>query len=363
MKKKILLSITIFAIVFLLTGCGNVPEWKKNLCEKNAIRTAKKYIKKKYNFEPNIISSEAIIQDQLFDASKFGEKLTGAKVVAEYNGKEFNIYNSCKMFKDDNDDDYQIPEIREEMAKYFEEGVKNILKDNKNVISYKVSIVPNYDFMSVREYFDKNNIDDKFLYVLDRVEIIYLGESGLSSAEKEKLSKVGYGDIKIYNIKDLNEYNKYLNEKTENDYDIPKFLLYSYDHLENSLNKGTWKQDKYNTIIDNGIHFISKAEGNFIEPVSLLTYEPITASKTFVSANRAYKVLTDAAVDIYIPAETVSAYNLYSLKLGHRELRGQEGEEYYYQDWFNLDLLKDNKKYIYYKGDRLFTNDIIDFSK
>ena len=374
MKKKIILFITMLSILFLLTGCGNVSEAAKNRCKNNGKKLAIKYIKNKYGFEPKIISSNALIEDELLDASKFGEALVGAKITAEYKGKTFRVINSCKMLKNDSKDDYQSYEIKEYMSEYFESKVKNILKNNTNVVSYKVSI--KYEPMkysladskdipySYSEYFDKNNINDIFLYLLDRVEIISIGESGLSNTEKEQLSKIGHGEINIYNIKNLAEFNEYKRNNPDEEYRfMPKFLFYSIDTNKYWKKEGTWKTEKYYTIVDNGISFISSYDGVFIKPIDSSTYQDIVTNENYTSSKRSYKITADTNVYIYIPAENVSKYNLYDLKIGHKELRGSEGAEYYYQDWYNQELLTEGKKYIYYSNDHIGLNDIIDIYK
>lgn len=351
-KKSILLILTIVTMVFLFSGCRTIQREEAD-CEENAEINAEKYIKEKYGFEPDIYSVDTETNDTFY------EKIVGAFIEARYNGKTFNIQTSC----DRNDtssatDNYQSEEIEKSLREYYDTKLKEIFSNNTNIVYYRVTFRDSNFFL--HETFDKNNISEDLLKNLDSIDIVVLGENSVSTSELEGLTKIGYR-FNIYNIKNLEDYNKYAKSNEEEEFfSVPTFLLYS------TIKKSTdnWETIKYNAILDNGFYFISSAEGKFIEPINYSTHEAIAASEAFVAEDRAYKILTDKGVDIFISPDAVAAYSLNNLELYYSEFNDTTNG--YYQDPTFETLTKyniGNETYIYYSGTKFRTNDIIDFFK
>lgn len=164
-NRKISIHIALLSILILLTGCISEEErqqaeqWRKR-AEQNAVE----YVKEKYGFEAEVISSEIQKAEDLF-----GGRLTSKNLVKmQYDGKEFSVLSFGEdEYMDSASDNYQKQEIeeayKEEVNKLFEtEPNAIVIQGGDNNGTQSLNGDDFYD-MFFHEYFDGSNLEEVIL--------------------------------------------------------------------------------------------------------------------------------------------------------------------------------------------------------
>ena len=358
-KTIILVSVIVASLIifgdFANFGCSHVSILEKKTCEVTSRVKAKYYIKNKYGFTPKINNVDVYTRDKMFDSSKYGEDLGGARVYSEYNGTPISIYTPCVFSSNISTgktivDDYQKEEAERYMSTYLYDKTTKIANSNKNIIDYRVRTKKYTKPLGYHDYFDINNISEEYLYLLGNLDIVFEGENGPSKNDMDDIKNIGHGVIKIYNVKSKKEYEKYMEDKLESDdISLPAYLLYSETSNIGSAD-GKFNTTYYNTITENNISLITgtTTKEKILEPVSLDELQEIILNNPSLQLRysyvQAYRKIGDGYIYAYVPSETLKTYNLL--------------------DYNESVLLSNNSdNYIYYPIKIINEGDIIIFSK
>ena len=163
MKKRFWsICLILITSVWLLTGCisaeerAQAEEWRKQ-GEKNAVT----YVKQKYGFEAEVVSSDTQKVSDLF-----GARLTSKSLVTmEYDGKEFGVLIEAEQSRmDEAADNYQKEEVEEaftkEVTKLLGTSPDRInMKGGDNVDGWGKNGDAFYN-MYFHEYYDGENLEE-----------------------------------------------------------------------------------------------------------------------------------------------------------------------------------------------------------
>ena len=161
-KTKRNISLLLLAFSLLLTGCiseedrQQAAKWREQ-AEKNAVE----YVKDKYGFDAQVLSSETQKVEGLFSATLTSKTL----VKLEYEGKEFGVLSYGEdEYMDKASDNYQkdiiVESYKEEVCKLFEVEPDNFeVVGGENFSSQSVNGDEFYD-MYFHEYFDGENLEE-----------------------------------------------------------------------------------------------------------------------------------------------------------------------------------------------------------
>lgn len=181
--KRFGISIMVFGIVFFLTGCLpfknqlQTARWRAR-AEENAIE----YIKDKYGFEAEVLSSETQMIEGVLTVNSSSQTLVKMK----YDGKEFGVLsNGNDEYMDDASDNYQKDEIEEA----YREEVYNLFGIEPNTLEMKggdnasAKDVNGEDFydMYFHEYFDGTNLEEVLMQYQFYSLVEYVGDVDLDT--------------------------------------------------------------------------------------------------------------------------------------------------------------------------------------
>lgn len=334
MKKLILqlLILTTLSLI-LLTGCGYTAEEKAEMSsnEKLSKEIAKTYIKEKYGFTPNIVSTKSEKSDS-GPVPSFSTSATGyVYVTCEYNGETFDVVTYADENTDKTYDNYEYNTIRDKVSETISESLGIDIIDT-NLLYGEI-------FGSINGL-----IHDKFttLQNLNNNKfIIQCNTTSSTNTITEESMKSLRGllpessDISIltyYNKEAYNECSKttFTNGSSQLGFDIYHYTLYISEYLTYSKNKEFEHMSfKVKTIEDNGYTWYFVYSTN-IDNISIEKTESLQASnwngygfKNAKSISNFYKLTitpnndsesrSSHGVSIFIPAEQVKNYKTYKI--------------------------------------------------
>lgn len=209
MNKKIVYSFFCTCFIFLiLSGCGYSKkeiQYMKKL-ESQAKTNAIYYIKNKYGFVPNIISTD-VEKGNSAAVLDFTPSPTGYIYVnLSYKGKNFEVYISGEKQSKEGFDNYQYDEINRAVTKYISEktGINSYSNSNNYGIRYYED---NHNGL-IKDLFDTYNLEHILENNKFNILVEYIGNSNLEyikinrvfdNLKKTKIMLVNYNSLESYN--------------------------------------------------------------------------------------------------------------------------------------------------------------------
>ena len=216
MKKKMIFSfICISFVLVLLTGCGYSKEEKQYMkkLESQAKENAINYIKNKYGFIPNVISTD-VEKEDTGPVPDFTPDPTGnIYVYLSYKDKKFEVYISGEEQSSDGIDNYQYNEITSATIKYIEE--KTNLNPYSNSINYGNQYSDKNHNGLIKDLFTNDNLEQIIENNHFKILLEYIGASNLEyiktnqifdNLQKTRIILVNYNSLEAYNKASTHSY-------------------------------------------------------------------------------------------------------------------------------------------------------------
>jgi len=217
MKKKMIFSfICISFVLVLLTGCGYSKEEKQYMkkLESQAKENAINYIKNKYGFIPNVISTD-VEKEDTGPVPDFTPDPTGnIYVYLSYKDKKFEVYISGEEQSIDGIDNYQYDEITSATIKYISE--KTNLNSYSNSINYGNQYSDKNHNGLIKDLFTNDNLEQIIENNHFKILLEYIGASNLEyiktnqifdNLQKTRIILVNYNSLESYNKASTHSYN------------------------------------------------------------------------------------------------------------------------------------------------------------
>lgn len=315
--KRVFFSLILLSFILLIAGCGYTKEEKAYMkkLEKQASENAINYIKNKYGFSADIISSE--VEKYSSSGVPFSSDLTGdVYVKLKYKDKKFIVYISGENVNIDGKDNYQYDEIVSDIL--------NLIETKTNIKPHNSSIYYGKDYKNEKGLISKlynNNInevvkDNNFRIQLEYINIGNLeyikNNNLLTDMDYNQLILINYHSLESYNNKDINNY--YL---TNEDY-----LLTNAVNIESAciIKDNNIKYYKFNLKSIDDIYYYTEPD-NYLN----LSYTTISDAKNWIGrdafknvkqVSNAYLTNSNSSLYIYIPTNKIKGYDIENIDIG-----------------------------------------------
>ena len=215
--KNIIGLISLILVFSCLTGCRYTKEEKdimkqyKEQAEENAVN----YIKEKYNFSSEVISSVAELEDTDPIPNITPDPTGNVYVKMKSNSKEFYVYITGKESSIIGKDNYQYNEIVNDLL--------NLIQKDTNVAPYNYQVVYGFEDSFkypglIDIYYDGTNLynvihfDDRYNQGL-YVNLNYIGNNNLENIAFNNSSQIiNKGHISLMNFSTVENYNNFSKE-------------------------------------------------------------------------------------------------------------------------------------------------------
>lgn len=278
MKKRLIFII--FAFLFLLTGCYSLKEQKLAIqYRKQGGKNAVNYIKRKYNIDAKIISTE---EDKDCEGvwGCLDAYPNGMVYVEMSDGtKRFKVFISGKGESNNGSDSYQIEQIEKDIIENFKSRVSMPFYD------YAIDFKTEY----IKEYYNANQTN--IFYYAKNIDLYYVGDNDLESVYFEPLRYYD-GTINLINFKSKEKYNEYKMIRNEYvpAYDVSKNL---FKDSELCLKDGKWSFKKYNVSNFDEKVYVLPVDENINYPIVKLTDNKLGYFQEQYSEHYKLETLTD----------------------------------------------------------------------